>query len=129
MIFPELTNFVDFSLLLLRIVVAVVFITSGWSHFTQPAERSKSIEMSVQFTFLLGLGEFLGGISVLLGIYIQLSSILLILIMLGAIGMKIFRWKIGFNSSNPIGWHYDLLFLSANAVFLCTGGGNYVLLS
>jgi putative oxidoreductase len=49
------------ALLLLRIMVGIVFITSGWKHFTNPAERSKNIEMSQGFTAFLGAAELAGG--------------------------------------------------------------------
>jgi putative oxidoreductase len=55
--FPELARFTDVTLLLLRVVVGVVFITSGWKHVSNPAERSKDIEMSKGFTVFLGAVE------------------------------------------------------------------------
>jgi len=127
MVFPELSLIEDISLLLTRVIVGIIFISSGWSHFTQPAERSNSIGMSKAFTFLLGLGEFFGGLFLILGIWVQLASILLILVMLGAITFKIFKWKIGFYSSESLGWHYDFLILSVCLVNLATAGGEFVI--
>lgn len=43
--FPQLAQFADLSLLLLRLMVAAVFVTSGWSHVKDPKERAKSIGM------------------------------------------------------------------------------------
>jgi len=42
--FPQLARFTDLSLLLLRLMVGLVFITSGYSHLKDPEARSKSIE-------------------------------------------------------------------------------------
>ncbi len=127
MVFENLSEYGSFSLLVLRVIVGIVFLSSGWSHFSKPAERAKSIEMSKTFTFLLGLGELTGGLFVILGIWIQLAAILLILIMLGAISFKVFKWDIGFYGKESTGWHYDFLLLAANLVFLTVGGGRYVL--
>ncbi len=125
--FPGLLRFGDVGLLLLRLVVAVVFLDSGWNHLRSPAERSKSIGASTGFTVFLGSAEVLGSIGLALGILIQLAAIGLILIMLGAIQKKIFVWKIGFWGGRAYGWHYDLMLLVMNLVILLTGGGRLVL--
>lgn len=44
--FPQFAQFTDLSLLLLRLMVAAVFVTSGVSHVKDPKERGKSIGMS-----------------------------------------------------------------------------------
>lgn len=46
MLFAIPTWLLDLSLLLLRLLIAAVFLTSGWSHMTQPKERAESIGMS-----------------------------------------------------------------------------------
>ena len=125
--FPGLLRFGDVGLLLLRVVVAVVFLDSGWNHLRSPAERSKSIGASTGFTVFLGSAEVLGSLGVALGVLIQLAAIGLILIMLGAIQKKIFVWKIGFWGGRAYGWHYDLMLLVMNLVILLTGGGSLVL--
>jgi len=57
MMFPQLTRFSDVALLLLRIMIGIVFITSGWKHFQDPEARSKAIEMSKGFMIFLGAAE------------------------------------------------------------------------
>jgi len=126
--FPVLLRFGDIGLLLLRLMVAVVFLDSGWNHLKNPAERSKSIGASTGFTVFLGSAEVLGGLGVALGILTQLAAMGLILVMLGAIQKKIFVWKIGFWGGRAYGWHYDLMLLVMNLVILLTGGGRFVLL-
>ena len=128
MIFPGLARFTDLTLLLLRLMVGAVFITSGWSHLTRSEERSKSIGLSKGFTVALGLGELAAGVGVTVGVLTQLAAIALILVMLGAIQRKIFVWHTGFWGEKASGWHYDLMFVLMNLVILCTGGGRYVLL-
>jgi putative oxidoreductase len=125
--FPFLAQFTDLGLLLMRLMVALVFITSGWSHATKSAERSKSIEMSQGFTIFLGIAEVAGGLGVALGILTQLAAIGLILTMLGAIQKKIFVWHIGFWGEKTYGWHYELMFVVMNLVILFSDGGRWVL--
>jgi putative oxidoreductase len=127
MIIPEISSFSSAALLLLRVIIGIIFISSGWKHLMNPAERSKSIGMSRTFTLLLGAGEVAGGIMLIAGIWIQAAALLLILVMLGAIYFKQFKWGIGFFSSKSTGWHYDLLILAGNLVIMSTGGGLYVL--
>jgi putative oxidoreductase len=91
--FPEPAWFTDLALLLLRVMVGVVFATSGWSHVRRSEERSKSIEMSRGFTMFLGVAEFLG---IIAGVFTLLAAIGLILVILGAIWKKIFRWHTEF---------------------------------
>ncbi|PYP10762.1 MAG: hypothetical protein DMD56_08265 [Gemmatimonadetes bacterium] len=123
--FPGLLRFGDVGLLLLRLVVAVVFLDSGWNHLRSPAERSKSIGASPGFTVFLGTAESLGSLGVAFGVLIQLAAIGLILIMLGAIQKKIFAWHTGFWGEKASGWHYDLMFVVMNLVIITTGGGRY----
>jgi len=125
--FPALFRFTDLGLLLLRLMVGLVFVTSGWSHLKDPAARSKSIEMSKGFTVFLGLAEVAGGLGVAFGVLTQLASIGLILIMLGAIQKKIFAWHTGFWGEKAGGWHYDLMFILMNLMILFTDGGRYTL--
>ena len=126
--FPQLTRFTDLGILLLRLMVGLVFITSGHSHLKNPEERAKSIGMSKGFTIFLGIAEVAGGLGVTAGVVTQLAAAGLILIMLGAIQKKIFVWHTGFWGEKASGWHYDLIFILINLLILFTDGGAYVLM-
>ena len=126
--FPALLQFSDVGLLLLRLMVAVVFLDSGWNHLKNPVERATSIGASPRFTVFLGTAEVAGSIGVALGILTQLAATSLVLIMLGAIQKKIFVWKTGFWGGRAYGWHYDLMLVVMNLVIITTGGGKLVLL-
>jgi len=126
--FPKLAQFTDLGLLLLRLMTASVFVTSGWSHVTRSEERSKSIGMSRRFTIFLGIAEIAGGSGVACGVLTQLAAIGLILVMLGAIQKKIFVWHTGFWGEETYGWHYDLMLVVMNLVILFTDGGRWVLM-
>jgi putative oxidoreductase len=121
---PALT---DAALFLLRLMVAAVFVTSGWSHAKDPSGRAQSIGMSKSFTLFLGIAELAGGLGIAFGVLIQFAALGLILIMLGAIQKKIFVWRTGFWGKNASGWHYDLLFVVMNLVIIATAGGRWVL--
>jgi len=126
--FPQLTRFTDLTVVLLRLMVGLVFITSGCSDLKHPEARSKAIEMPKGFTIFLGIAEISGGLGVAFGVLTQLAAFGLIIDMLGAIKKKIFSWHTGFWGENTYGWHYDLMFILMNLVIASTDGGRYVLL-
>jgi putative oxidoreductase len=126
--FPELAKFEDIAILLLRLMVGIIFATSGWSHLKDPEARSRSIGSSKSFTIFLGAAELAGALGMIFGVLTQLAAAGLILLMLGAIQKKIFVWKTGFwGKHGTDGWHYDLMLVVMNLVVLATNGGKYVL--
>jgi putative oxidoreductase len=125
---PGATQYADLSLLLLRLMTALVFGASGYFHLKSPRQRAESIGMSVPFTVFLGAAELAGALGLALGVLAQWAAIGLILVMLGAIYKKTFVWKTGFWGLNASGWHYDLMLALMNLVILTTGGGRYALL-
>ena len=126
--FPQLSRFTDLGILLLRLMVALIFVSSGYSHLKNPEERAKSIGMSKAFTIFLGVAELAGALGVALGVLTQLAAFGLILLMLGAIQKKIFVWRTGFWGEKSDGWHYDLMMILMNLVITFTDGGSYVLM-
>jgi putative oxidoreductase len=129
MMFPQLVQFTDVALFLLRVMVGIVFISSGWNHLKDPEARSKDIEMSKGFTIFLGAAEVAGGLGVIVGVLTQLAAAGLILIMLAAIQKKIFVWRTGFwGKSGTNGWSYDTMLIVMNLVIVTTGGGNLSLM-
>jgi putative oxidoreductase len=126
--FPQLAEFTDFGLFLLRLMVAVVFVTSGFNHLKDPEARAKIIGMSKGFTIFLGVAEVAGSLGVAFGVLTQLAALGLILLMMGAIQKKIFVWHTGFWGEKTYGWHYDLMLVVMNLVIVFTNGGRWVLL-
>jgi putative oxidoreductase len=121
-----LYGFSDLALLLMRLVVGLVFVSSGWKHASDPVARGKSIGLSPGFTRFLGIAELAGGLGVAFGVLTQLAALGLILVMLGAIQKKIMVWKTGFWGEHGDGWHYDVLFIVMCLVIATTGGGRFV---
>jgi putative oxidoreductase len=125
-VFPQLHQFTDLALVLLRLLVAIVFVNSGWSTLKDPARRAKDLGFGRPFTVFLGVAEVLGGLGVLFGILIQLAAAGLILINLGAVHRKSLVWRTGFWGEAMAGWSYDLFFIAMNLVILTTAGGRFV---
>jgi|ERR1700730_18609928 putative oxidoreductase len=128
MLFPFLADYTDIALLLLRLMVGLVFLTSGYKHLKDPDARSKDIELSKGFTLFLGAAEFAGALGVMFGVLTQLAAIGLILLMFGAIQRKIFKWHTGFwGKHGTDGWSYDTMLVLMSLVIVTTAGGNLVL--
>jgi len=125
---PGALHYADCGLLLLRLMVALVFGTSGFNHLKSPRERAESLGLSVPFTVFLGAAEVAAALGLTFGVLTQWAALGLILIMAGSISMKVFKWKTGFWGEKTYGWHYDLLFVVMNLTILSTGGGRYALM-
>jgi putative oxidoreductase len=125
---PVALQYADWSLFLLRLMVAVVFGSSGFNHLKSPRQRAESLGLSVGLTVLIGAAEVAGALGLVAGVLTQWAALGLIVIMFGAIYMKAAKWKTGFWGEKASGWHYDLLFVTMNLVILCTGGGRIALM-
>jgi putative oxidoreductase len=126
---PRLLPYADAAVLLMRLLVGAVFITSGWSHVRDPVARGESIGLPPGVTRWLGIAELAGGLGVALGVLTQAAALGLILVMLGAIQKKIAVWHTGFwGKHGTDGWHYELMLVTMCLVIATTDGGRYVLL-
>lgn len=125
---PDAMLYNDWALLLMRLLVALIFGSSGFSHLKSPQQRAQSIGMPVPFTIFLGAAELAGAIALAVGFLTQWAALGLILLMLGAIYMKAVKWKTGFWGENSLGWHYDLMLIVMSLVILTTGGGRIALM-
>ena len=124
--FPQLARFSDFGFLLLRLMVGVVFITSGWNDLKDPEKRSKSLGFGKGFTIFLGVAEVAGGLGIMFGVLTQLAALGLIVIGLGAIQRKIF---VGTPDSGArrVRMAHDLMLLVMSLAIVFTGGGRVLL--
>ena len=125
MTFPQLAQFSDLALLILRFMVGLVFLTGASSHLKDPEGRSKSIGMSKPFTIFLGAAEMAGALGVISGVLAQPAAIGLIVIMFGAIYKKLFVWRTGFwGKYGTNGWSYETMLVVMNLVLATIGGGD-----
>ena len=123
----DATILIPASLLLLRLIVAAVFFSSGRKHAQNPVDRGDSIGMSPEFTRILGVAEMAAAISIAFGVFPQIGALIIMVTMIGAIQKKIAVWNMGFYADEGLGWHYDVIFLIAALVIFATNGGTYVI--
>ena len=121
----NLTPFSDYSLLFLRIMAGLVFIWSGWFDFRHPEKPTRGTAIPKSFMRFLSASEVLGGAAIIIGFLTQLACIGLLLVLAGAVPIKIFVWKTGFWGKDGFGWNYDLICASMLLVILCTDGGRF----
>ncbi|MBI2674233.1 MAG: DoxX family protein [Candidatus Yanofskybacteria bacterium] len=119
----------DLGLFILRLVVAVIFLYHGLPKLMKAKMMGQMMGMSGGMVFILGIVEALSGIGLLLGIYMQLASLLLSIVMVGAIYFKTAKWKTGFAAMDKTGWEFDFILLAATLAIFFTGGGYYRLIS
>jgi putative oxidoreductase len=110
-----LSDYSGWGTVALRIVVGIVFVVHGWPKVKNPSGIAKAVWGGITFIGLLqGLVEFLGGVAVILGLWVAPISLVFAVIMLGAIYFKVFKWKAPFMStSGPGSWEFDLVLLAA----------------
>lgn len=99
---------------LLRLAVGVIFIYHAIPKLKEP----KTMAMTMGWTApqMLGLStiEFMAGLGLIGGVAVNISSLALSAVMLGAIYHKIHKWHVPFMSSNSTGWEFDFLLLCAS---------------
>lgn len=123
MFYKDLTGLRDYALLVLRLAVAAIFLYHGigkWVFFQESAEG-----MSQGFVTLmqvLAVAEPLAGISLVLGLFMQVGNLGLILVMIGALYLKIVMSGQGSNFSV---WEIDLILLASNIALLILGSGRF----
>ena len=101
----------DWGMWLLQLAVGVIFIVHGW-----PKLKNKSI-FSIGGKFH-GLIEVIGGLALFAGWYVREVGLVFVVIMLGAIYMKKYKWHTPFSSHNTTGWEFDFILLAASLYFL-----------
>ena len=114
--FYALQSYGDFALLVLRLVIAAIFLTHG------PKKIGGSMGSFMAF---IGYAETAGGIAMLLGFLTQAAALGLGIIMTGAIWKKINEWHVPFAATDKMGWEFDLMILAGCVVLLTMGGGYY----
>ncbi len=120
---------VDVSLLVLRAIVGVIFAAHGaqklFGAFGGPG-LSTMVQPPPDGMGLLGypvtIGEFFGGLGLVVGFLCRFSAASLIVIMLGAIGMV--HGKNGFFLANS-GFEYNLALIGLLAPILLAGPGRF----
>ncbi|MBI1984554.1 MAG: DoxX family protein [Candidatus Wildermuthbacteria bacterium] len=119
----NLTQFSDLSFLVLRLVIAAIFIYHALPKLKGAKMMSQAMGMPAGMIFMLGGIEFLSSLGMIFGVYIQIAAFLLAMVMVGAIYFKMVKWHVPFGAMNKTGWEFDLILLVASIVLLVSGGG------
>ena len=124
---------IDVALLIARIIVGVVFMVHGaqklFGAFGGPG-LSAVVQMMGPLGYLVTIGEFFGGLGLIVGFLSRFSAASLIVIMLGAIGMV--HVKFGFfmnwmGNQPGEGFEYHLLAIAILLVILIAGPGRFAI--
>ena len=124
---------IDVALLIARVIVGVVFMAHGaqklFGAFGGPG-LSAVVAMMGPLGYLVSIGEFFGGLGLVVGFLSRFSAASIIVIMLGAIGMV--HSKVGFfmnwmGNQGGEGFEYHLLAIAILLVIVIAGPGRYAL--
>ena len=78
----------DFLLLVVRLIIGGLFIATGWMKVSAPADTVaffSTLGMPAFVAYVVGYAELIGGIAIVLGFWTNIVSIILAVIMIGAI--------------------------------------------
>jgi putative oxidoreductase len=118
---------VDLSLLIVRVVVGVIFAAHGaqklFGAFGGPGLAATIDKMGIM-GYPVTIGEFFGGLGLIVGFLCRFSAASLIVIMIGAIGMV--HGKNGFFLQQG-GFEYNLALIGLLAPVLLAGPGRYAI--
>ena len=118
---------VDISLLLLRIIVGVIFVAHGAQKLFgafEGAGLAATVEQmgGGPLPYLVTIGEFFGGVGLIVGFLTRFSAASLIVIMIGAIAMV--HGANGFFSKGG-GFEYNLALIGLLLPILLCGAGRF----
>jgi putative oxidoreductase len=118
---------VDVALLVVRLVAGVIFAAHGsqklFGAFGGPG-LEKTVEMMGPIGYLVTVGEFFGGLGLIVGFLTRFSAASLIVVMLGAIATV--HGKHGFFLQSG-GFEYNLSLIGLLASVLTAGPGWYAI--
>lgn len=126
MIFPQLLQYSDVGLFVLRVTIASIFLLHASMKLKNSNGMASAMGMEGKGMMVLGLGvvETVSAIALVIGFYTQLAALVLGIVMLGAIGMKLMKWGVPFAAMDKTGWEFDLVLLGALIAILLSGGGS-----
>ena len=126
-LFLLLHQYSDVGLMALRIAAGVIFIVHGhmkWRMWKPNPPMQGGMLYLMQF---LALAEPLLGAALIVGFLTQIAALGGILIMIGAIYLKMFSWHVPFRADNNTGWEFDLMILGGCLALLFSGAGAWSL--
>lgn len=120
------TKLQPIALLVLRLVIAAIFIYAGYAKlsFWSATPDGMSAGM-VNLMKFLSIVEPLGGIAVLIGFLTCWAATGLAIIMVGAVFIMQFMMQVGFMTANGPGWAFPLMVLAGCLALMAFGPGNW----
>lgn len=118
-------NYGDFVFLLLRLAIGAIFLAHGLPK-REMWKAAPSENMTKSMIYILrGLSVYepLAAVAIITGFLTQFFAAGLIVVMIGAIYMKVFVWGKKFSSDG--GWEFEFILLASLIVVLCFGAGAY----
>lgn len=118
---------VDVALLIVRMIVGIIFMVHGAQKIFGAfggSGLSGVVGMMGPIGYPVAIGEFFGGLGIIVGLLSRFSAASLIVIMLGAIGMV--HGKNGFLLSNQ-GFEYNLALIGLLVPILILGPGRFAI--
>ena len=119
----ELSQYRDIAFLVLRLVIAAIFIYHALPKLKNAAGMSRMMGAPAGMIFTLGVVESVSSVGMILSVYMQIAAFLLAAVMAGAIYFKMSKWHVPFSAMDKTGWEFDLTLLAANIFLLVHGGG------
>ena len=115
--------------LALRLVLGIEFLVHGYPKLFKQFKGTADFLAGLGFkpglfwALVLGVTEFFGGLALLVGFASRLAAGLLMVSMLVATLLKIFKWKVPFAKGNDAGWEWDWLILGGLVALFLLGSG------
>lgn len=123
----DLHQFSDIGLLALRIAAGAIFIVHGMMKFRMWQPNPPMQGGMLQLMKFLAVVEPIMGVALILGLLTQFAALGGVLIMIGAIYLKMSVWKTPFRADNTTGWEFDLILLAACLMLWFAGAGEWSL--
>ena len=123
----------DLGILVLRISVGIVMIAHGlpkifWKRQLFNEKWKKEYGFPLGSVIITGIVQVVGGLFIILGIFTQISSLILALNMLVATYVSIWNHKEPFLSTpEGKGWDVNFLLVGALVTLVLTGSGSWAL--
>jgi len=120
----------EIASLALRAVLGIEFVVHGFPKLknlkgTAEFLASTGFKPGIFWALVLGITEFGGGLALLAGFASRIAAGLLIISMIVATLLKIFKWKIPFAKGNDAGWEWDFIILGGLVALFLLGSGSY----
>lgn len=115
----------DLAILFVRIGLGVVFIHAGWlklADMDMVVNGFATMGMGAWVAYLVAYCEFIGGILVLVGLFVRYAGIVLAIIMITATFLV--HWPNGFGLANG-GYEYTFLLFFLALGMVTMGAGKY----